>query len=78
MPENNLLSQRRANPSCDHYMFISYSHNDSNIVYNDLSFLYENHVNFWYDKELNADHRLGISELQGNHRPQRRDTPGSV
>lgn len=54
MPENNLLSQRRANPSCDHYMFISYSHNDSNIVYNDLSFLYENHVNFWYDKELNA------------------------
>lgn len=52
MSAPNLLSERRANPSRDNYIFISYSHADSEKVYKDLQKLYDEQVNYWYDKEL--------------------------
>lgn len=42
----------------DHYVFISYSHANSEIVYNDLNELYDMGVKFWYDKGL----EVGSSE----------------
>ena len=36
------------------YLFVSYSHNDKDVVYKILHGLYDKGVNFWYDVELSV------------------------
>lgn len=47
-------SDRQTWKDTDRYMFISYAHKDSEIVYSDLFVLYKNCLNYWYDKQLSA------------------------
>lgn len=54
-PEQPLCySDRQTWKDTDRYMFISYAHKDSEIVYSDLFVLYKNCLNYWYDKKLSA------------------------
>lgn len=45
---------KRTNPRTQNFIFISYSHKDSEMVYNDLNKLYDRQLNYWYDKELSG------------------------
>jgi len=49
-----LLSLNSTIKSEDKYVFISYSHADSEHVYQDLNCLHERGLRFWYDNELKA------------------------
>lgn len=48
---NNRKSYKR---SSDKYLFISYSHKDTNVVYQILKQLYDRGINYWYDAQLNV------------------------
>ena len=48
----------------DHYVFISYSHKDSDVVYSDLNKLYELGIKFWYDKGLDAGSEVWYSQIE--------------
>lgn len=45
---------KRTNPRTQNFIFISYSHKDSEMVYDDLDKLYDRQLNYWYDKELSG------------------------
>lgn len=54
-PEQPLCySDRQTWKETDRYMFVSYAHKDSEIVYSDLFVLYKNCLNYWYDKKLSV------------------------
>lgn len=48
------FSDRKTWKKTDRYMFISYAHKDADTVYADLSVLYNNCLNYWYDKKLSV------------------------
>ncbi len=48
----NTYLDRKGLPSGAKYLFVSYSHKSSEIVYQDLNKLFDAGLNFWYDKEL--------------------------
>lgn len=47
-----LYTDRDNQSALDHYVVVSYSHEDSDIVYADLNRLYDLGVKFWYDRGL--------------------------
>lgn len=47
-------SDRQTWKKTDKYMFVSYAHKDADIVYSDLHVLYNNCLNYWYDKKLSV------------------------
>ena len=55
----------------DHYVFVSYSHKDSDVVYADLEKLYELGVKFWYDKGLEAGSDLWFTQIEKRVRDPR-------
>ena len=55
----------------DHYVFISYSHKDSDVVYSDLDKLYELGVKFWYDKGLEVGSEVWFSQVEKRIRDPR-------
>ena len=46
------------------YVFVSYAHSDSNLIYPELSSFHEAHVNSWYDEgiEPGAEWREEIAD----------------
>lgn len=48
------FSDRQTWKKSDKYMFISYAHKDAAAVYSDLFVLYNNCLNYWYDKKLSV------------------------
>ena len=50
----NCYDDRETFRDSDDYVFISYSHADRDAVYADLARLYDENLNFWYDKQLKA------------------------
>lgn len=60
----NFMDNNETQPKCysdrqtwkktDKYMFVSYAHKDADIVYSDLHVLYNNCINYWYDKKLSV------------------------
>lgn len=55
----------------DHYVFVSYSHKDSDVVYADLEKLYDLGVKFWYDKGLEAGSDLWFTQIEKRVRDPR-------
>ena len=49
-----LKEQRKFRRNDDNYVFISYSHLDSDLVYSDLKALYNAGLRYWYDEALAA------------------------
>ena len=55
----------------DHYIFISYSHKDADIVYNDLNKLFELGVKFWYGRGLEVGSDLWYTQIERRIRDPR-------
>lgn len=55
----------------DHYVFISYSHKDSDVVYSDLNKLYDLGVKYWYDKGLEVGSEVWFSQVEKRVRDPR-------
>jgi len=66
-----LKEQRKFRRKDDNYVFISYSHLDSAIVYNDLKVLYNAGLRYWYDealvlgKEWNVEAEKAMDDEEG-------------
>ena len=55
----------------DHYVFISYSHKNKDVVYSDLNKLYDLGVKFWYDKGLTVGSEAWFSQVEKRIRDPR-------